>query len=276
MENEQRRSPRIMFSIPLTVRGVDENGEPFEATGRTITLNRHGARIQVLHSLTPGQIIRLINQVNHAEAEFRVVGPVPAPLDQAGEWGVECLRLEINIWDIRFRPSQEGGDAHVLLSCLRCRLLSLQSLSMVEVEILEKAGWLTKPCVRCRQSTAWGYPQRAFELEVKTYQAAVHSTDGGDPLLSTDRRRHGRKLVQLPVQIRDDDGETEVAQTENISPEGFCFVSPREYLAGQTVVVVFPFDGASNRSEIRARIVRTELGANGARCIYGVFEPTPR
>jgi len=276
MEHEQRRSPRIMLSIPLTIRGVDENDEPFETTGRTITLNRHGARIQGPRSLKAGQTILLINQANDADAQFRVVGPISPPLDQMGEWGVECLRLEKNIWDIHFPSSGEEGDAHVLLACRRCHLLSLQSLSLVEVEVLQTAGLLTKPCVHCGRSTPWGYPQRAFEVEVKTYQAAVNAASGGAPPLTAERRKSDRKLGQLPVRIRDYYGETEVTQTENISPEGFCFVSPRKYLVGQGVVVICPFDGANEKPEVRARIVRTELGANGVRHIYGVFEPTPR
>ncbi len=72
MENEHRRSPRIMFSIPVSVRGVDEKGNPFETTARTITLNRHGARLQVSRSLKPGQTVHLTNQGNAAAADFRV------------------------------------------------------------------------------------------------------------------------------------------------------------------------------------------------------------
>src|SRR5208282_5068759 len=102
MENEQRRSPRIMFSIPVSIRGVDEKGKPFETTGRTITLNRHGARIQVSRLLKPGQAVRVINQANDAEAEFRVIGPISPPLDLVGDWGIECLHVDKNIWDIDF------------------------------------------------------------------------------------------------------------------------------------------------------------------------------
>ena len=276
MENEQRRSPRIMFSIPVSIRGVDEKGNPFETTGRTITLNRHGARIQVSRSLKPGQTVRVINQANDAEAEFRVVGPISPPLDQVGEWGIECLRVDKNIWDIYFPPSSEDSDAHVLLSCRQCQSLSLQSLSLVEVEVLETAGLLTKPCVHCGQSTPWGYPQRAFEVETKTYQAAVSEATGGFPPLAAERRKSFRKPAQLPVRVRDYYGEMEIAQTENISQEGFCFSSPRKYLVGQGIVVICPFDAANEKPEVRARIVRTEAGSDRGRYVYGVrYEQAP-
>jgi hypothetical protein len=273
MENEHRRSPRIMFSIPVSVQGVDEKGKPFETTARTITLNRHGARLQVSRSLKPGQTVRLINQVNEAEAEFRVIGPISPPLDHVGEWGVECVHVDKNIWDIYFPPSTEDSDAHILLACRQCQALSLQSLSLVEVEVLETAGLLTKPCVRCGDSTPWGYSQRAFEVETKAYQAAVSEATGGLPTLASERRRSQRKPAQMPVRIRDYYGEVEVAQTENISQEGFCFSSIRNYLVGQGIVVICPFDAATEKPEVRARIVRTER-PDRERYLYGVrYEP---
>jgi len=264
-----------MFSIPVSIRGVDEKGNPFETTGCTITLNRHGARIQVAHSLKPGQTVRVINQASDAEAEFRVVGPITPPLDHVGEWGVECLHVDKNIWDIYFPPASEDSDARVLLSCRNCHSLSLQSLSLVEVEVLETAGLLTKPCVHCGDSTPWGYSQRGFEVESKAYQAAVRAATSGVPPLTIDRRKSDRKPAQLPVRIRDYYGEIEIAQTENISQDGFCFTSPRKYLVGQGIVVICPFDPANEKPEVRARIVRTELGADRVPHIYGVFEQTP-
>jgi hypothetical protein len=277
MENEQRRSPRIMFSIPVSIRGVDEKGSPFETTGRTITINRHGARIQLSRSLKPGQTVLVINQSTDAEAEFRVVGPISPPLGRVGEWGIECLRVDKNIWDIYFPPITEDSDAHILLACRNCQALSLQSLSLVEVEVLETAGLLTKPCVHCGQSTPWGYPQRAFEVETQTYQAAVSEATGGFPTLAAERRRSYRKPAQLPVRVRDYFGETEISQTENISQDGFCFSSARKYLVGQGIVVICPFDAANEKPEVRARIVRTEPGSGRDRYLYGVrYDPTSR
>jgi hypothetical protein len=276
MENEQRRSTRIMFSLPVTVRGVDENGIPFEASGRTITLNRHGARMQVARPFKPGQTIQIINQASGAEAEFRVVGPTSPPLDQVGEWGVECLHVDKNIWDIHFPPAGEDSDAHILIACRHCESMALQWLSLVEVEVLETAGLLSRPCVHCGESTPWGYPKPAFEVEIKTYRAAVAAATNGFTTLTAERRKSHRKPALLPVRVRDYYGEVEVAQSENISHEGFCFLSYRKYLVGQGIVVICPFDAANEKAEVRARIVRTEGGSDRDRYIYGVrYEQTP-
>ena len=264
-----------MYSIPLSIRGVDEQGKPFETTGRTITLNRHGARIQASRSLKSSHTVHVINQANDTEAEFRVVGPIAPPVDHEGEWGVECLHVDKNIWDIHFPPPSEDSDAHVLLSCRHCQSLSLQSLSLVEVEVLETAGLLTKPCVHCGDSTPWGYPKQAFEVETSVYQAAVTEATGGFPTLAAERRRLARKPAQLPVRVRDYYGEIEFAQTENISHDGFFFSSLRRYLVGQGLVVICPFDAANAKPEIRARIIRVE--SEGQRHTYGVrYEQAPR
>jgi len=268
METEHRRSPRIMFTIPVSIRGVDEKGKSFETTGRTITINRHGARIQSSRALNPGQTVRVINQATNAEADFRVVGPISPPLNHVGEWGVECQHVDKDIWDIYFPPTLEDSDAHVLLACRNCEGLALQSLSLVEVEVLETAGLLTKPCMRCGQSTPWGYPKRSFEVETITYQAAVKEATGQFPTLGTERRRVYRKPAQLPVRVRDYYGEIEITQTENISQEGFCFSSARKYLVGQGIVVICPYDAANEKPEVRARIVRVETVAE--QNTYGV------
>ena len=90
MSIEKRRSDRIMFTIPLTIRGRDPEGKPYEADARTIGVNRHGARIQAACPLQAGQTIHIHNDLSQGEADFRVVGPVYPPTDRVGEWGVEC------------------------------------------------------------------------------------------------------------------------------------------------------------------------------------------
>ncbi len=274
MENEQRRSPRVMFSIPITLRGADQEGKSFEATGRTVTVNRHGARIQISGALTPGQSISISNQTNGQEADFRVIGPIAPPTDKVGDWGVECVHMDRNIWEIEFPPVSEMSDAHILLACRNCQKLTLQSLSLVEVEVLETAGLLTKPCLNCGQLTSWGYPKRGFEVETQTYQAAVREATTGFALES-ERRKSYRKPAQLPVRVRDYYGEVDLAQTENVSQEGLCFTSTKKYLLGQGIMVICPYDPANEKPEIRARIVRTETASERERYVYGVHFDQP-
>lgn len=107
-------------------------------------------------------------------------------------------------------------------------------------------------------------------METRTYQAAVSEATHGNPTLTDERRKTYRKSAQLPVRVRDYYGEMEITQTENLSYEGFCFWSCRNYHVGQGVVVICPFDAEEERAEVRARIIRAEPGSGRDRRIYGV------
>lgn len=48
---ERRRSERILESLPLTVRGIDLLGQPFEERSTTLAFNRHGCRYTSKHHL---------------------------------------------------------------------------------------------------------------------------------------------------------------------------------------------------------------------------------
>jgi hypothetical protein len=270
MELGQRRSLRILLSIPVLLQGMDEDGTPFESAGRTIALNRHGARIQAKHRLRPGQTIAVTNQSSGAQADFRVVGPLAPPFNHVGEWGIECLRTEENIWRIYF-PTPEGeSDAHILLECRLCHALNLQALSLVEVEVLETAGLLTKSCAACGKSAPWGYPPENYEERTQTVPLAGGGvTDDGSPWVINRRKRY-RRQARLPVRVRDYFGEIELALTENISPDGLCFCADREYHVGQGIVVTCPFDASMQKPETLARIVRIGPESHPKRHVYGV------
>ena len=270
MELGQRRSLRILLSIPVLLQGMDEDGSPFESAGRTIALNRHGARIQAKHRLRPGQTIAVTNQSSGAQADFRVVGPLAFPYNQVGEWGIECLRADENIWKIYFPPLDGESDAHILLECRHCHALTLQSLSLVEVEVLETAGLLTKSCAPCGKSTPWGYPPENYEAGTQPGPMAAGGVTGDGSPWVVNRRKRYRKQAQLPVRVRDYFGEIEVAQTENISSDGFCFSAFREYHVGQGIVVTCPFDAAMQKPEALARIVRIGPESRPKRYVYGV------
>jgi len=268
VENERRRSPRIMFSIPVRVRGRDAEGERFEVTGRTITLSRHGARLQLPRLLKAGEVLHVLNQFNRVEGDFRVAGPLAPPVPRRAEWGIDCLGENEAIWGVRFPRPSETGEARALLECRRCNSLALQPLSLVEVEVLETAGLLSNPCTRCGASTPWGYPVRAFEEDSKIFQA-VAERGGRAEVLEADRRNAPRQAVQLPSRLRNYYGEREFVQTENNSPEGFCFVSDREYLIGQGILVICPYNAEIPRPELSAHIVREGAAGGPAECLYG-------
>jgi len=258
-----------MFTIPVRVRGTDPKGHPFEAGGRTITLNRHGARIQVSSPLRPGQIVRVINQNNEHEADFRVVGPLSPPTERVGEWGLECIDERQNIWDIHFPPPAEGSDARALLECRKCHAVTLLPLSLVEVEVLETAGILTKHCEDCTTATPWGLLEKQFEMESAAFQA-IFSSATERAALTADRRQSRRATIHVAARIRDYYGGSEVVQTENVSKEGLCFTTERKYNVGQALLVVCPYDPSGENLESRAHVVREQPLVGAYRMLYAV------
>ena len=69
MKSEKRRSDRLMLTVPLRVQGNDPQGAEFAEEARTVTLNRHGARIQISRPLLSGQTIKIKNLVSRKETQ---------------------------------------------------------------------------------------------------------------------------------------------------------------------------------------------------------------
>lgn len=271
MKDEKRRSERIMFTIPVAIRGADPDGNRFEAGGRTITVNRHGARIQVSRPLPTGRTVHIANENTFEQADFRVVGPVSPPTERVGEWGVECLEGKKNIWGIYFPPPAPEAEARGLLECRKCHGITLTPLSLVDVEVLDTAGIVSKPCAACGTATSQGYPEEKFKKDFPAHPARASQGE----LPAADRRRSPRAAIQVPARIRDYYGGTEHAQTENLSKEGFSFTSEKKYHVGQGVMILCPDSPTGEKMESRARIVREEPLAGTSRCLYAVRYEMP-
>jgi hypothetical protein len=263
-----------MLTIPLQVFGSDSKALAFKDEGRTVTLNRHGARIQTSRPLSSGQVVRLLSLVSKREAEFRVVGPVSPFTDKGGEWGVECVSPTDNIWGIQFPPLAEGQSAEstALLECRRCHAVALMPLSLVEVEVLETSGILSKPCQSCGATSPWGFAEKPLAMSAPPGEEAMLA-EGQAAARGVDQRRHRRVTLQLPVRIRDYYGAVEITKSENVSKGGFCFTSEKNYLLGQGIMAVCPYNPAASNIEIRARIVRRQDFEGTCRRIYGVRYP---
>jgi hypothetical protein len=262
MRAERRRSERIMFSIPVDVCGTDEEGVPFCAGGRTITLNRHGARVQIARLLQIGQIVQIMNMNSEAAAQFRVVGPLSPPAEKVGEWGVENLHPDENIWGIRFPAPDLEAEVKAVLECRECHTAVLTPLNLVELEVIETTGLLNRACEVCAGVSLWGLP----EQQVVAEGTAVL----GFPAPTPDLRTALRSTMQVSARLRDFYGGMEVVRTEDVSKEGLRFTSEKDYHLGQGVMVVCPYDETALSQEVRARIVRKEPLAGTSRLIYGL------
>jgi hypothetical protein len=274
MGSDKRRSDRLMLTVPLTLSGADSKGAVFKDSARTVTLNRHGARIVSPRLLTSGQTIQITNLVSRREAVFRVVGPLSPHSEKGGEWGVELLDGQENIWGIQFPPPPPGQDAEsaALLECRQCHTVALLRVSLVEFEVLGAAGLLTKTCENCQQATPWGHAEKQVAMNAPPDEAAMMAQAGAAAARGgIDLRRHRRVALQLPVLVRDFSGHVEITKSENVSKGGFCFSSQKDYHVGEGVMVACPYSGRTDQSlEVSAKIVRRQKAEGAGPKIYGV------
>ncbi len=283
MPVEKRRSDRLLLTIPLQVNWTDADGTAVSEDARSIALNRHGARIQTGRTLHAGQIVRLVNRLINRKADFRVVGPVSPRTEQGGEWGVELVDSHVNIWGIQFPPAPTGeaADSRALLECRHCHTAALLPLSLVEVEVLDTAGIISKQCQNCGTVSVWGYAEKQLAMGAPPGEAAMLAEaqaqiDPSAAREAADRRKHRRVCLQLPVLVRDYYGGVEMTKSENVSKGGFCFASDKNYYMGQGIMAVCPYNSsASQNIEVRARIVRRQQIEGTQRKLYGVRYDSP-
>jgi hypothetical protein len=85
-----------------------------------------------------------------------------------------------------------------------------------------------------------------------------------------EQRRHRRVSLQLPAMVRDYYGGAEITKSENVSKGGFCFSSEKNYLFGQGLLVVCPYNSSASNIESHARVVRRQEVEGTNRKVYGV------
>jgi hypothetical protein len=280
VEINRRRTDRLKLTILLRVKGLDDAGRPFETDAHTLSLNRHGARIYISRALSRGQFVHLINPLGHRGADFRVVGPVSPPMEKGGEWGVECIEAKENIWGINFPAPAQGQDAEAqaLLECRKCHNVSMLQLSLVEVDVLQTSGIVSKSCKTCDATSPWGYAQKQLAVAGPPDEAAMFAEARAGVAVAApgrERRRHRRVSMQLPVRIRDYYGAIEITKSEDVSKGGFCFCSEKNFYVGEGILVVCPYSTSSQNIEVHSIIVRRQEIGGSNRKIYGVrYEPT--
>jgi hypothetical protein len=275
-EANRRRSDRVQLTIPLRMKGLDSAGLAFEIPVHTTSVNRHGARIFSARRLSSGQVLRLVNPLGKREAEFRVVGRVSPPQEHGGEWGVECCNLDVNIWGINFPKEIEEGEAKALLECHICHEVAITRLSLVEVDVLETSGILSKSCKQCGANTPWGYPDKQLGMAAPPDEFAAPEDAKGVATPRRERREHRRLPLQLPVRIRDYHGGVEVSKTEDVSKGGFCYISEKNYYAGEGLLIVCPYSPTAENIELSSVVVRSQLIPGSTRKTYGVRYRTTR
>lgn len=279
-EVQRRRSERLLITIPIRVNGVDRFGKEFQESARTLVVNRHGARILLKQSVAAGTQLLITTAGGRRSAKFRVVGPIQPPTEEGGEWGIECLESNSNLWGIEFPPAtRSDNECAALLECARCHTVKLLRLSMVEHEVLGNSGLLVRDCVACSRPTSWTFRDPAAQPfpEWAEPAPAVAAGNAGLPAASPRGdeaaalfRGNERVALQLPIRLRSFSGKEEFSRTENVSRGGLCFIGEGNYEIGEVILITCPYEKDRQNTEVRGQVVRRREIQGSGRKIYGV------
>jgi len=271
-EMERRRSERLLLTVPIHVEGVDSTGEKFAEDTRTIVINREGARILLKRAVVAGAVLVVSAKTGRRKAKFRVIGPTQPKSGEGGEWGIECLGDNCDLWRIHFPPLQkEQGFGSALIECRRCHTASLSHLSMVEFEVLETSGLLVKECRKCERSTPWSYSKPPTDIPEGGLGKSLPYTESLESSKSGIQRRINRRVaLQLPMRVRSYYGIEEFIRSENVSRGGVCFITDKTYELGEVLIINCPYEKGGHSIEVRGHVVRRREMMGTGRNIYGI------
>lgn len=101
---DRRRTLRVALSVPLHVRAASDSIDRFNLKTCTLSINSHGALIQLDPEVSVGETLLLVNENSGKAAEARVVS-VHRGKDGKNYVGVEFAEENPAFWDMNFpRP----------------------------------------------------------------------------------------------------------------------------------------------------------------------------
>jgi len=258
----RRRTERILAPIRIRVIGNDMSGVSFAEETVTVSFNQQGARISLVHSLLPDDIVLVTNLENGAEEEFRVVGAFQQVFGNRREWGVEAVNPDSGIWGVEFKPSQDGAQPKVLIECAACKTAAQSTLSSIEYEVLLATGLISRHCDRCSETTRWKPSAQAVteEILVRSHKAASQG-------MRTPRRTRRLKIA-MQLRVRNAWGVVDIAQTRDVSKAGLCFASTQRFSPGDDVYITLPYAQNQAPVETKGKVIWTGEGTAGK--FYGV------
>ena len=258
----RRRSERILAPVRIRVIGNDMSGVSFAEETVTVSFNQQGARISLIHSLLPDDVVLVKNLENGVEEEFRVVGAFQQVFGNRREWGVEAINMESGIWGVEFAPNDDSSQPKVLVECAACKTAAQSMLSSIEYEVLLATGLISRHCDRCNETTRWKPSDQVVTPEVlgRTSKPLTPGTQ--------ERRRSRRLKLTMQLRVRNSWGVVDIAQTRDVSKLGLCFISSQRFSPGDDVYITLPYAQSQTPVETPGKIVWAADGTTGR--FYGV------
>jgi hypothetical protein len=258
----RRRTERILAPVPIRVIGNDMSGVSFAEETVTVSFNQQGARISLIHSLLPDDVVLVKNLENGVEEEFRVVGAFQQVFGNRREWGVESLNSATNIWGVEFVPNDDSAQPKVLVECAACRTAAQSTLSSIEYEVLLATGLISRHCERCNETTRWKPSDQVVTAEI------LNRSNKPAAGVTTERRRNRRLKLTMQLRVRNAWGVVDIAQTHNVCKAGLCFISKQRFNPSDEIYITLPYAQNQAPVETKGKIIWAAEGNLGR--FYGV------
>jgi PilZ domain len=272
-EPERRITERLTLRFPIHVMGFGTADGDFTEDTETLVVNQGGARITLKHHVAADDTLRIVNLENHVEAEFRVVGPTRLQGEEVSEWGVECTEKDHNLWGIELPPpmAREGNDAGALLECRACKSQGFWPLTLMEVEVLDSTGEISRLCNKCAKTTYWTYADVTRRpREFSPTEPVAPTPRAAEIKKIVERRKFKRMLLRLPIYVKNQKGEEEVSKTDNVSKGGVAVPLAMELQVGDIVSVECPYTSGIPDILQKAEVRFRATFAFSDRRIYGL------
>jgi hypothetical protein len=110
---KQRRSQRILLSVPLEVSGKRSNGVAFREDASTFVVNAHGGLLLLKEVVFEGQILTLKHTRTTEEISCTVMN-IGAKANGVTEVGIEFSKPNPKFWRVSFPPEDwtpQSADA---------------------------------------------------------------------------------------------------------------------------------------------------------------------
>ncbi|HLY60246.1 MAG TPA: PilZ domain-containing protein [Terriglobia bacterium] len=271
--NSIRRSDRLALELPLQLSGTDCTGQGYIEQGSTQLLSRHGAKVVLNRKLLPNQELSLRCLSTGLAAEARVVGQVGRG-PQGYFYGVEFLDFYANPWKIDFPPPAEFRQsvARAFLECARCKSRAVTYLSEIEAEIFEANRCLSRNCKTCNAMGLWTEPD-----SLPAHKPVSERNSPEEHLQATlarwmnsmNERKEAKPNLRMAACVRSPEFGEDVMTTEEVSPTGFRFKSPKRYTRNSIIEIAVPYSRKPGNVFVLAQIEWDRALPNEGVTLYG-------
>lgn len=253
---DQDRTEKGTLSIPIEVSWTADTGRAFTKKAVALAISRFGAIIAVHHKLATIQQIT-ISCTGKQDVIAQVVGQIREQYE-GYVYGLAFLDPNANPWSAKIPSVAETAQSvsRQLLECEACKTRELVYLDGIQYEVFGANGSLARHCKQCSVWTIWKLAQHEDAVEPDPGDLLPDEQAAALPRTNDERKRFRVRLKKFKACIRRPGFLEDVVRVEDVTRDGFRFVSHKLYEKGASIQVAIPYMPDSPNIFVPAQIIR--------------------